>query len=95
MLTILAIASVASLVISVVGVGVKAATANELIGVLNDALDINNMSGLKTFDKPYMNITSNALIMITNFMNYAQLLVCICAFLCLIFNAFKLWASTV
>ena len=70
MLTILAIASVASLVISVVGVGVKAATANELIGVLNDALDINKMSGLKNFDKPYINITSNALIMITNFMEY-------------------------
>ena len=97
MLTVMAITSIVSLCITIAGVAVnvgKAGAAVEFAGALGDALDINNMSGLKLFDTPYMNITSNALVMIANFMYYAQLLVCICAFLCFIFNAFRLWSST-
>lgn len=94
MVTVFLVVSIVSLAVQIAGVAVKAGTAGELVGALSDALDINNMSGLKLFDTPYMNITSNALIMIANFMYYAQLLVCICAFLCLIFNAFRLWSST-
>lgn len=94
MLTVLTIVSIASLVVSVAGVVLKASAANELVGALNDAMDIANMEGLKLFDTPYMNITSNALGMIVNFMQYAGLLVSICAFLALIFNAFQMWCST-
>lgn len=95
MLTVLTIAAVASLVISVAGVALKASAANELVGALNTALDINNMEGLKLFDTPYMNITSNALSMIVNFMQYSGLLVSVCAFIALIWNAFQMWCSTV
>ena len=94
MLTVLTIVSIASLFVSVAGVVLKASAANELVGALNDAMDIANMEGLKLFDTPYMNITSNALGMIVNFMQYAGLLVSICAFLALIFNAFQMWCST-
>lgn len=94
MLTILTVASVISLAISVTGVVLKVTAGAELIGALNDAMDISNMESLKLFDTPYMNITSNALGMIVNFMQYATLLVSICAFLALIFNAFQMWCST-
>lgn len=94
MLTILTIAAIASLVISVAGVVLKASAATELVGALNTALDINNMEGLKLFDTPYMNITSNALAMIVNFMQYSGLLVSVCAFIALIWNAFQMWCST-
>ena len=87
MLTTLTVIAIISLAVTVYGVYIKAAAAGELVLVLNDALDINKMEGLKLFDTPYMNITSNALGMIVNFMEYARLLVCICAFLALIFNA--------
>lgn len=94
MLTTLTVIAIISLAVTVYGVYIKAAAAGELVLVLNDALDINKMEGLKLFDTPYMNITSNALGMIVNFMEYARLLVCICAFLALIFNAFQMWCST-
>lgn len=95
MLTVLAVISIISLAVTVAGVVAKASAAGELVGALNDALDVTNMSGLKIFDTPYMNITGNALSMIVRFMGYAQLLIVLCAFLCLIFNAFKLWSSTI
>ena len=47
MLTVLTIVSIASLVVSVAGVVLKASAANELVGALNDAMDIANMEGLK------------------------------------------------
>lgn len=93
---IMLISAILSLTITVAGVAVnvaKGATAVEAVVAINNALDINNMSGLKVFDSPYMNITGNALSMLGNFMYYAQLLVAFCAFLCLIFNAIKLWCA--
>ena len=94
LLTVLTIASVVSLVASVAGVVLKVSAAGELVGALNDAININDMEGLKLFDTPYMNVTGNALSMIVNFMEYARLLVAICAFLALLFNAFQMWCST-
>lgn len=94
MLTVLTIAAVASLAITVAGAILKASAANELVGALNDAMDISNMDGLKLFDIPYMNITGNALEMIVRFMQYAGMLVAICAFLALLWNAFQMWCST-
>ena len=94
LLTVLTIASVVSLVASVAGVVLKVSAAGELVGALNDAININDMEGLKLFDTPYLNVTGNALSMIVNFMEYARLLVAICAFLALLFNAFQMWCST-
>lgn len=86
-----------SLIITLVGVGVKIATtvvAAQQIGSLSAALSVDNLDNIKGFDEVYINLAGQAGNMLLFFIQLATMIVYVCAFLCLVFNAFKLWAGT-
>ncbi len=95
MATAMFIISCLSLAVVLLGVGVKATLVVSAVNTLRDIVDIDKIGQLKGFDEAYLGMAGQALNMIGTFLNYAQLLVCFCAFLALIFNAFKLWASAI
>ena len=95
MATAMFIISCLSLAVVLLGVGVKATLVVSAVNTLRDIVDIDQVGQLKGFDEAYLGMAGQALNMIGTFLNYAQLLVCFCAFLALIFNAFKLWASAI
>lgn len=98
MLTVIAINVITSLVVSLIlttgKTVVKAGAAATAAAALNSIFSIANLSGIKGFDEPYQGIAMQAIAMLGNFLAYANKLVIVCAFLCIIFNAFKLWAGT-
>lgn len=87
--------SVGSLAITLLGVAAKAAGTISVYNSLKDIVDIDKVGQLKGFDEAYMGMAGQALDMLGHFLGYAELLVVACAFLALIFNAFKLWASAI
>ena len=89
---VMSIISLSVTILGVVGKGVAVASA---INSLRDLVDIDKLGAMKGFDEGYMAIASQALNMLFHFLKYAQLLVCFCAFLCIIFNAVKLWSGTI
>lgn len=87
------VVSIITLAITLIGIGIKAATAVSAFNSLNDLLDIEKVGQIKGFDEGYVGISVQAIDMLGHFMQYAQYLIILCAFLALIFNAFKLWGG--
>lgn len=87
--------AITGIVISLIGVGIKVAAGKSVYNSLKDVIDINSLDNIKGFDEGYISITGQALDMLVSFSNYVGLLVLVCAFLCIIFNAFKLWSGTI
>lgn len=95
MATVFLITSIVSLGAAIIGVVAKGGAVISAINSLRDLVDIDKLGAMKGFDEGYMAIASQALNMLFHFLKYAQLLVCFCAFLCIIFNAVKLWSGTI
>jgi len=93
--TVFLITSIVSLGVTILGVVGKGALAVSAFNSLRDLVDIDKLGAMKGFDEGYAAIASQALNMLGHFMKYAQLLVCFCAFMCIIFNAVKLWSGTI
>ena len=84
-----------SLAISLIGAGAKAGATVAIVKGLENIFSIANLDIIKGFDQPYTSIATQAINMLGNFILYARSLVILCAFLCVIFNAFKLWSGTI
>lgn len=99
MITSILISVGISLAVTLIGAAVKgaaqAATAASAAAIINNIFSIANLSNWGGFDAPSNAMILQATGMLINFMFYAQDLVMICAFLCIVFNAFKLWAGTI
>ncbi len=95
MATAMFILTCVSLGITLLGVAAKVTVGVSAFNSLKDIIDIDKIDQLKGFDEAYLGMAGQALEMLGHFLSYAQLLVSICAFLALIFNAFKLWASAI
>lgn len=99
MLTVIAINVISSLVVTLIlttgKAAAKAGAATAAAKALDSIFSIANLSGIKGFDEPYQGIAIQAIAMLGNFLAYANKLVIVCAFLCIIFNSFKLWAGTI
>ena len=91
---VLIISAVVPLIITLAGIGIKVATANNILGAIEDFVDIDNIKQVQGFDETYVSLVGQATGMIANFMQYAILLITLGAFLCFIFNAVKLWSGT-
>lgn len=87
-LTIISFALTLGILTAKVAVGVSA------FNTIIDALSLSNLGQYKNFDQPVTDLITQCVIMLARFMDYIQLLTVLCAFLCIIFNSFKLWAGT-
>lgn len=93
----MATVALVSLIITLVGVGIKIAgtvVAVQQIGSLSKTLSVDNLDNIRGFDEVYINLAGQAGNMLLFFIQLATMIVYVCAFLCLVFNAFKLWAGT-
>lgn len=88
------IIAITSLIITLVGVGVKVGTVVHAGISLGKVLDIENIDGIRGFDEVYIDLAGQAGNMLLYFIQLSTMIVYVCAFLCLVFNAFKLWAGT-
>lgn len=95
MATAMLVISLISLGITLVGFGVKGATTVSTINSIKDVVNIDNVAAIKGFDEGWVGIASQALDMLIKFWNYEKMLITICAFIALIFYAFKLWFGTI
>lgn len=88
-LTIISLAITLGIVALKVGAGVSAYHS------LKEALDVTDMGKFKELDQPVNDLIVQSVYLLDNFTQKVQLVLICCAFLCLIFNAFKLWSSTI
>lgn len=95
MATAMFVITCVSLAITLIGITAKVTIGVSAFNSLKDIVDIDKIGQLKGFDEAYLGMAGQALEMLGHFLSYAQLLVGCCAFLALIFNAFKLWASAI
>lgn len=92
---VMTVVSVLSLAFTLGIIGLKVATGVSAWNVLKETLDIHEISNFKNFDAPINDMVTQCVLLLARFMDFAQIIVAACAFLCIIFNAFKLWAGTV
>ena len=92
---VMTIISVASLVLTLVGFAAKAYTVGSAGFAIKDLVNIDNVSEIKGFDESFVGACTQAITLLFNVMDYIHTLIICCAFLCIIFNAFKLWAGTI
>lgn len=86
--------AIVSLAITITGVIIKASTVAHAAISINKVLEIENIDGIRGFDEVYIDLAGQAGNMLLFFIQLATMIVYVCAFLCLVFNAFKLWAGT-
>lgn len=94
MVTAIIAGVIVGVIFGVIGVAVKVVEYKVLKDILVSAFSINNFDAVKNFDVPYITISETVLKLFVNFVDCATALATICCFLCIIFNAFKLWAGT-
>lgn len=94
-MTFLTAMAIAGAVVTLIGVAAKVTAGVSVYNSIKDIIDINTISSIKGFDEGYVSLTTQALDMLVSFSNYVELLVVICAFLCIVFNSFKLWSGTI
>lgn len=91
----MALISILSLALTIGVITTKAALGVSAFNTLKQSIDLSNLGMYKNFDQPVADLLSQCLLLLARFIDYIQIIVAACAFLCIIFNAFKLWAGTV
>ena len=95
MITLATISAVCAIISTIVSVAVTVVPLVATVGTVDALVELlnSNSAAVKGFDFAYTDLVSQAMVLFIRFMGYAQMLIVLCAFLCLIFNAFKLWAG--
>lgn len=87
--------AVTGFVLTLLGVGVKVVAGVSAFNTIRQGLSLENLGQYKNFDQPVSDMLSQCILVLSRFVDYAQFLIILFAFLCVIFSAFKLWSGTI
>ncbi|WP_187759609.1 type IV secretion system protein [Treponema pectinovorum] len=93
--TLIAVTSIVSFALAAGIVVTKVAVAGSVFNSVYKLLNLNNITTSKNFDQPVTDLIAQCSLILARFIDYIQITVVACAFLCILFNSFKLWSGTV
>lgn len=96
MFTAFTVISIVSAAVAILGAVARTGATVSVINSLEDVVDFSATEAYTSgIDQAYVDISKQAIEMLAHFIQYARLLVMVCALLALIFYCFKLWFSTI